>query len=104
MVKAKDGRPLKLEGNPSHPISEGALCASGQASIFDLYDADRAKEPQQVVNGVAKSSDWFVLDKDVKENYKQTKERRSLLRNLFLRLRPKNLYLNFYVRLVVENT
>lgn len=67
LVKAKDGRPLKLEGNPSHPISEGALCASGQASIFDLYDADRAKEPQQIIDGKPKASDWFVLDKDVKE-------------------------------------
>ncbi|MDF3820248.1 TAT-variant-translocated molybdopterin oxidoreductase [Leptospira sp. 96542] len=67
LVKARDGRPLKLEGNPSHPISEGALCASGQASIFDLYDADRAKEPQQIIEGKPKSSDWFVLDKDVKE-------------------------------------
>ncbi|PJZ85701.1 hydrogenase [Leptospira harrisiae] len=73
LVKAKDGRPLKLEGNPNHPISEGALCASGQASIFDLYDADRAKEPQQVVNGTAKSSDWFVLDKDVKEKLNANK-------------------------------
>lgn len=73
LVKARDGRPLKLEGNPSHPISEGALCASGQASIFDLYDADRAKEPQAIIEGKPKSSDWFVLDKDVKEKLANNK-------------------------------
>ncbi len=73
VVKARDGRPLKLEGNPSHPLSEGALCASGQASIFDLYDSDRAKEPQQIIDGVPKSSDWFVLDKDVKEKLQANK-------------------------------
>ncbi len=70
VVKARDGRPLKLEGNPSHPISGGALCASGQASLFDLYDSDRAKEPFQIIKGVPKSSDWFVLDKDVQKELK----------------------------------
>ncbi|WP_209452003.1 Fe-S-cluster-containing hydrogenase [Leptospira ryugenii] len=73
VVKARDGRPLKLEGNENHPLSKGALCASGQASIFDLYDADRAKEPQQIVEGSPKASDWFVLDKDVKEKLQANK-------------------------------
>lgn len=70
LVKARDGRPLKLEGNPNHPISQGALCASGQASLFDLYDSDRAPEPMQIVQGKPKSSDWVVLDKDVREKIK----------------------------------
>ncbi len=73
VVKARDGRPLKLEGNENHPLSKGALCASGQASIFDLYDSDRAKEPQQIIEGKPKASDWFVLDKDVKESLQANK-------------------------------
>lgn len=73
LVKARDGRPLKLEGNPNHPVSQGALCASGQAAIFDLYDSDRAKEPVQIIEGKAKSSDWFVLDKDVKDKLSANK-------------------------------
>jgi molybdopterin-containing oxidoreductase family iron-sulfur binding subunit len=43
LIKTRDGRPVKLEGNPEHPLSRGGLCARGQASILDLYDAQRLK-------------------------------------------------------------
>ncbi|MEK6543559.1 MAG: molybdopterin oxidoreductase, partial [Elusimicrobiota bacterium] len=41
LVKVRDGRPIKLEGNPMHPVSQGGLCARGQASVLDLYDSQR---------------------------------------------------------------
>src|SRR5262249_18286266 len=37
LVKVRDGRPIKLEGNPEQAISRGATCAVGQASILGLY-------------------------------------------------------------------
>ncbi|OGC91655.1 MAG: hypothetical protein A2W25_13220 [candidate division Zixibacteria bacterium RBG_16_53_22] len=46
LVKNRDGRPVKLEGNKAHPISRGGLCAIGQASILGLYDSQRYKGPQ----------------------------------------------------------
>jgi molybdopterin-containing oxidoreductase family iron-sulfur binding subunit len=45
LVKVRDGRPIKLEGNPDQAISEGATCAVGQASILGLYDSLRLKQP-----------------------------------------------------------
>ncbi|MDO8681365.1 MAG: [Fe-S]-binding protein, partial [Acidobacteriota bacterium] len=45
IVKSRDGRPIKLEGNPDHPISRGGLCAVGQASILGLYDSRRLDAP-----------------------------------------------------------
>jgi anaerobic selenocysteine-containing dehydrogenase len=30
-VRTREGRPIKLEGNPEHPVNGGALCARGQA-------------------------------------------------------------------------
>ena len=33
LVKCRDGRPIKAEGNPEHPLSRGGLCAVGQATV-----------------------------------------------------------------------
>jgi len=41
IVKTLDQRPIKLEGNPLHPLNQGSLCARGQAALLNLYDPDR---------------------------------------------------------------
>jgi anaerobic selenocysteine-containing dehydrogenase/Fe-S-cluster-containing dehydrogenase component len=46
LIKTREGRPIKLEGNPDHPVNQGKLCAQGQASILSLYDTDRLKSPR----------------------------------------------------------
>ena len=40
--KTREGRPIKLEGNPDHPESLGAATAFQQAAVWDLYDPRRA--------------------------------------------------------------
>ncbi len=44
-VKTREGRPVKLEGNPDHPINQGKLCAKGQAGIGRTYHPDRYAGP-----------------------------------------------------------
>jgi anaerobic selenocysteine-containing dehydrogenase/Fe-S-cluster-containing dehydrogenase component len=46
-VKTREGRPIKLEGNPGHPINAGRLCAKAQAGVERTYHPDRYTEPQR---------------------------------------------------------
>lgn len=42
-MRHRDGRITKAEGNPSHPVNRGGLCARGQSSVQGVYDPDRLK-------------------------------------------------------------
>ncbi|HEX3882619.1 MAG TPA: TAT-variant-translocated molybdopterin oxidoreductase [Stellaceae bacterium] len=42
ILQHRDGRPVKLEGNPDHPASLGASDATMQAAVLDLYDPERS--------------------------------------------------------------
>src|SRR5712692_695323 len=44
-VRVREGRAVKVEGNPNHPINRGKLCARGQASLQGLYNPDRIRGP-----------------------------------------------------------
>ena len=45
VVTTRDGRPIKIEGNPSSSLFGGGTCAVGQASVLSLYDEHRFKTP-----------------------------------------------------------
>ena len=46
IAKNREGRIIKLEGNPAHPVNQGALCMRGQAALQGLYDPDRIQGPR----------------------------------------------------------
>lgn len=46
MAEVADGKLLKLQGNPYHPMTKGKLCARGNAGIALVNDPDRLKYPQ----------------------------------------------------------
>ncbi|MBI1797021.1 MAG: twin-arginine translocation signal domain-containing protein [Candidatus Eisenbacteria bacterium] len=58
LVKAREGRAIKIEGNPAHPLNEGGLCARGQASLQGLYDPDRVAMPMVKQGGAWKAISW----------------------------------------------
>ena len=47
IVEVRDGRAIKAEGNPAHPVNRGALCARGQSSLQALYNPDRFRGPMK---------------------------------------------------------
>ncbi|PIR21551.1 MAG: hypothetical protein COV45_02055 [Deltaproteobacteria bacterium CG11_big_fil_rev_8_21_14_0_20_47_16] len=64
LVKTREGRPIKMEGNPNHPVSKGGLCARGQASMVNLYDPDRLRGPVTMKRkaGAGESIEWGAVD------------------------------------------
>lgn len=45
LLRSREARVVKCEGNREHPINQGALCARGQAALHGLYDPDRTRGP-----------------------------------------------------------
>jgi anaerobic selenocysteine-containing dehydrogenase len=45
VVRTREHKANKIEGNPLHPVNRGALCARGQAGLEVLYNPDRIKGP-----------------------------------------------------------
>ena len=62
IVKTREGRPIKIEGNSMSSMTNGGTSARAQASVLSLYDTNRYKAP--MVGGEASS--WADLDKEVK--------------------------------------
>ena len=58
-VRIREGRAVKLEGNPESPINRGRLCARGQAALQGLYNPDRIPHPMlRNANGTFEAIDW----------------------------------------------
>jgi len=53
----RDGRPIKLEGNPRFP-NRGRLSALAQSSLQDLYDPDRTPGPRTRASGEFEETEW----------------------------------------------
>ncbi len=66
LVKTREGRPIKIDGNPDHPVNAGKVCSKGQASILGLYDPERIQTPV-VKNGMSGFSpaEWEKTDNEI---------------------------------------
>ncbi len=78
LAKVRDGRPIKLEGNPQHPVSRGGLCATGQANILGLYDSQRLQHPLNE----GKRSSWAEVDREIQAGLANIRGDRGAVRFL----------------------
>src|SRR5678815_617674 len=58
IAETRDGRTIKLEGNPDHPVNRGALCSRGQAALQGLYNPDRFRGPMIRKGGKLVPTTW----------------------------------------------
>jgi molybdopterin-containing oxidoreductase family iron-sulfur binding subunit len=62
VVKTREARAIKAEGNPDHPISQGALCVRGQASLQTHYNPARLASSRQRQGDAWKDMEWEAAE------------------------------------------
>lgn len=77
LIKTREGRPIKVDGNVDHPMNCGALSARGQAMIHDLYDPDRLRAP--LMKGA--ETNWADFDEAMKSVLAESKGSTWILTN-----------------------
>ena len=94
LVRTREGRAVKVEGNPAHPSNRGGLCARGHASLQGLYNPDRFRGPMRrtPAGGLAPLS-WSEAEALFVERVRQVRENGAADRLAFLAGRlPDSLY------------
>jgi Fe-S-cluster-containing dehydrogenase component len=69
VVKSREGRPIKIEGNTLSKLTRGGTNARVQASVLGLYDQARLKEPLKD----SQAESWQVIDAEVMDKLKAIK-------------------------------
>ena len=83
-VRTREGRAVKVEGSRLNPINQGGLCAMGQASLQELYDPDRIRQPlkkDKDSNGktIFKPIDWVEAYEKVATALTQSKGKKAFI-------------------------
>jgi len=58
LAEVRDGRPIKLEGNPDSAVNKGAICATGLSAVQGLYNPDRFRSPMVREGSALKPTTW----------------------------------------------
>jgi molybdopterin-containing oxidoreductase family iron-sulfur binding subunit len=66
LVKTREGRPIKIEGNTLSSVTKGGTSARAQASVLSLYDTRRIQHAGTVKEGNVTKMEWNALDRELK--------------------------------------
>lgn len=66
VIKTREGRPIKVDGNKLSPITKGGTSSIVEASVLSLYDKNRLAGPHKA----GQPSDWATIDKEVSAKLK----------------------------------
>jgi anaerobic selenocysteine-containing dehydrogenase len=70
----EDGKLLKVEGDPDHPITQGSLCIKGRKLVDRLYHEERVLSPLKKVDGEWVPVSWEQALKEIAEKMREAKE------------------------------
>jgi len=78
LVKTREGRPIKIEGNSLSSVTRGGTSARVQAAVLSLYDTSRIAGPFRIRKGVidkpasrnGKGPGWAVIDEEIRSSLK----------------------------------
>ena len=83
LARQIDGRVIKAEGNPEHPVNAGGLCARGQSSVQGHYDPDRIRNVlRRNKLGRHEPSDWATAIEEIGKQLSEHPGRVVLLSDL----------------------
>ena len=82
IVRTREHKANKIEGNPLHPVNRGALCARGQAGLEVLYNPDRIKGPMKRVGergeGKWEEISWDEAIKTLADKLREIRENNTI--------------------------
>ncbi len=76
-VKSYDGRPIKVDGNPSHPDSKGRSTVLSQSLVLGMYDPDRSDAPAKQENGKLTDASWEEFNEFALKHFIELSKRRG---------------------------
>jgi Fe-S-cluster-containing dehydrogenase component len=83
LAEVRDGRTLKLEGNPEHPVNRGAICATGLSAVQGLYNPDRYRQPMLREGDALVPVTWDKALDTLKQKLGEVKSRGGAANALF---------------------
>jgi len=85
LVKNREGRAIKIEGNPLSPINSGGTCARGQAALQGLYNPDRIGGPHtRNSSGRLEPTAWDEAESILVEKIKEIRSKGNGNKIVFL--------------------
>ncbi len=69
LVKQRDGRPIKIEGNDESTLFGKGTCATGQATVLSLYDEERLRAP----SWKGQAATWQEVDRQISKGLDQAR-------------------------------
>ncbi len=97
LVKCREGRPIKIEGNDMSSMTKGGTSARAQAAVLGLYDINRYRGPMMMEGDGFVGSSWGDMDKEVMSKLASSKNIR-IVTNTILSPTSKQVLEDFKAR------